>query len=275
MDIISVNGKEWNEDFAFACEDFAFVIDGATGMFNQKISSDLSDAKWYSNNLGKYLITALNNYDKSLTEIMKDAINKLKVDFLNIAKGQEILDTPSAAIIICRIKNNIMEHFSLGDCGFLIKQNKIIKNIIKNDISILDQKNIDSMIQLSQEKHINILEAKELLNDDFIAKRKKKNKPNGYYIASDDPSACDHALTGSIKLNKNNQLLLYSDGFSQIWEVMKIYNEEEIFNKLDKKYSLKSFIEELREKQNSDPFCNNYPRTKKSDDSSAVYIKIQ
>ena len=274
MDLVCIKGREWNEDYAYANDEFYFVIDGATSLTTQKFSKEATDAKWFAKNLCKFLKTALLDKSKNLTQILKLAIIKLKQDYLALSKNNVVIDMPSAAICVCRKNNNKLEYFVLGDCGFLIKTPQYIKDITTTDIAKLDKRDIDTMIQLSKQTNISILEARKKIADQVLAKRLSKNTPNGYYIISDDPNACDHAVCGEIDIEDNTQIVLYSDGFSQIWDTVYKYSISKVFDLLNSGYKLKQIVKDLRTIQQLDKDCNDYPRFKKSDDSSAIYVKF-
>ena len=57
----SQGGREWNEDRAYSCEDFAFVLDGATSLYPEKYSNFSTDAEWYSNWWCEFLKVELHN----------------------------------------------------------------------------------------------------------------------------------------------------------------------------------------------------------------------
>ena len=81
MDLISFPGREWNEDYLFYGEYVWFVLDGATSLVPNKYSKEETDAKWYSKTFGKYLEKALLNFDKPISEIVKDGIHKIIAEY--------------------------------------------------------------------------------------------------------------------------------------------------------------------------------------------------
>lgn len=273
MDIVSVAGREWSEDFAYSNKNFSFVIDGATSITNQKFSNEETDAKWFSNNFGEYLKKHLNDKTLSIAEIVKKGIKYINKKYKLLAGDTKVLDMPSACISIVRKNQDKMEYFMLGDCGLLFKHKNKVKEYVDTTLIKLDKINIKKMIKTSKEKHITVLEARKLINDDVLKIRLLKNTAKGYWTLCDSTEACDNAMVGEIKYQPNDEFLLFSDGFSQVWNVLHIFNKKQVFKYLEN-HTLSNLVNLLHSKQNEDAGCNKFPRMKAHDDTSAVYFKI-
>ena len=273
METISLAGTNWNEDFAYANKNFAFVIDGATSLTPDKFSNEETDAKWFSNCFGSYLKTHLKDLDSSITTIIKKGIHYVDKKYSKLTNGAKVIDKPSATISVVRKSPDGLEYFVLGDCGVLFKHKNKVKEFVRKDIINLDKKNVKKMIKISKQKHISVYEAKTYVADDILAVRFLRNKKHGYWSLGDLEEACDHALTGTIKTQPNDEVLLFSDGFSRIWNLIYIFNKKEVFEYLSKN-SLSDLANLLFKTQKADPGCNKYPRMKVCDDASAVYFKI-
>ncbi|AYE34611.1 hypothetical protein ACT1UF_01660 [Clostridium septicum] len=49
-----------------------------------------------------------------------------------------------------------------------------------------------------------------------------KNKENGYWILELNEESIEHALTGTLEIEKEAKLCMVSDGFSQYYDTLKI-----------------------------------------------------
>ena len=274
MDLISYAGRDWNEDYAYFCEDYAFVLDGATSLVPIKYSNFSTDAEWYTKTFGKYLETALSNNMKNINEIIKDGIKYVTLLYKNLANGREIIDMPSACVTVVRKHNGRIEYFVLGDSGFLFKHNNIIRDFSDTRIVELDKKNIDDMVKIAKEKKINVIDARHFVDNDIMKKRLSKNSEDGYWILCDDFKACDYALQGKLDIEKGDEILLYTDGFSEIWNLFKMYNEKQIFEEINRGQTLNDLYKKLYLAQKEDAGCNNFPRTKIRDDATAIYVRF-
>lgn len=274
MEEISFAGRKWNEDTCFSCENFWFVIDGATSLVQDKYSNLETDAKWYSNAFGNYLKKALPDSDKSIADIIKEGIHIVVDEYKKMAKGREIVDMPSACIAIVRKVADKLEYFVLGDSGFLFKHGGSVKEYTQTRLAELDQININDMARIAKEKHIDVVDTRKYVLGDILKKRLTKNTENGYWVLCDDVRACDHAYQGELSLSKGDELLIYSDGFSEIWTLFNLRNKMQIFKELEQGKHLTDLYNMLYVAQEEDAGCNKFPRTKIRDDATAIYVKF-
>ena len=274
MEKISFAGREWNEDYAFSGEQFSFVIDGATSLTPEKFSNEETDAKWFSLQFGEFLKKELKHENLSISEIVKKGIIKIAKDFKKLSGKHNVIDMPSACIAIVRRKQNKLEYFVLGDCGFLFRHKNSVKEFTTKKLSKLDKINIDTMVKIAKEKNIDVIQARKFVDSDILRKRLSKNTKNGYWVLCDSIGACDHALQGELSIESGDEILLYSDGFSQLWDILDIFKKKQIFQQLDNGQTLVDLFNLLHKTQKEDSGCNKFPRTKIHDDSSAVYFKI-
>ena len=274
MEKISFAGREWNEDYAFSGEQFSFVIDGATSLTPEKFSNEETDAKWFSLHFGKFLEKELKHEYLSISQIVKKGIKKITKDFKELSGNQHVIDMPSAAIAIVRQKQNKLEYFVLGDCGFLFKHKNAVEEFTTTEITKLDKLNIDTMTKIAKEKNIDVIQASKLVDDDLLKNRLSKNTKNGYWILCDSLEACDHALQGELDIESGDEILLYSDGFSQLWNTLNLFSINQTFEQIENGQTLVDLFDLLHKTQKEDSGCNKFPRTKIHDDSSAVYFKV-
>ena len=128
--VFTKEGRAWNEDRCYSCDDFAFVLDGATGLYNQKFSDMNTDAEWFSDWWREYLKDALKDMNKSIPEILVTGVEQEKAVFYKMADGKEpVKDFPSACISIARRRNGLVEIYTLGDSPIVVQA--------KTNISIL------------------------------------------------------------------------------------------------------------------------------------------
>lgn len=276
-DILTKGGKidNENEDCVYLCDDFGFVMDGATGLLKENITNCVSDAKWYVEEFKNFLIKNLKT-KKNLKEIMKDGIRYVSNTYNNIEGATSVKSKPSSGIALFRKNENNIEYFILGDCQLIIKDKKnIITKLQLNDLPKLDNINIGRMVKIAKEKNINVIDARPLINDYLVETRLTQNTNNGYWILSDDINAVDHALQGTLNLKDIKQIIGLTDGFSQLYEVFKVFTYEELVNLINnKKISLNNLYDTLFTLQENDSNCNRYPRFKIRDDASIFNYEL-
>ena len=268
-------GITLNEDAIYICNDFGFVLDGATGLLKENVSPIASDATWFACTLRDYFIEELKNTNLSLQDIVKNAIIYANNLYDSFDGAEKVISRPSSGLAMFRIVGNKLEYLSLGDCALIIKTKEdSIIHIKPQELSALDDINIKKMVSLAKENNIDVVDARPLINESLVKTRLTQNTPEGYYIVSNDTKAVDHALCGVIDIDKVSQIVALSDGFSQIYDTFNILTMEELVDQLNKNKPIEEIHKMLLTEQLKDNRCNNFPRFKLKDDASIIYMKL-
>lgn len=265
-----------NEDFGYVCEDFGFIVDGATGVSNIIVTNEISDAKWFSHKIGEYLKEALKDTEKTLSDIVKEAIVYVDSEFSKFYRVSMAETKPSSTIAIFRKNNGLLEYLVLGDSPLLVKyKDGQIREFIANEqLIVLERENINKLVEIANQREINVIEARPFVNEALLVQRQKMNKENGYYIIADDVKAVDHALCGTIRLDVIQSVMGMSDGFSQLYDVFGLYNKKQLFKEIENRKTFEELYRELYRAQENDKYCNEHPRFKVRDDVSVFYVEF-
>ncbi len=267
------SGK-YNEDVVGVCRDGAWLLDGATGLNNKNLISKESDAKWYVSWWNKYLYENIGK-NKSLQEIVIEGLDNIEKEYLLKLNNIEIeeLDTPSASVIIIKFYKEKLEYFLLGDCTLLfndLHQNTTIKD---ERVCKFDDEVYEMMEKLNKREKLNIVEKKNILLPIIIKNRLKKNKEDGYWILEFDKEAVEKSMHGYINVENEIKIMMASDGFSCAWDRYNIFSENEIIE-IGQSKGIEYIKDKVRKMENKDKEGIIFPRFKKSDDSSCVYLNI-
>lgn len=99
-------GNKINEDIAYSTDNYGWVIDGATGLTNSKLTNGNSDAQFFVSKWDECLRKNIEDFSRDLKEIIKDGISKIKGDFENECGINfdtiNSVSVPSASIIVLR-----------------------------------------------------------------------------------------------------------------------------------------------------------------------------
>ncbi|CAH2215381.1 hypothetical protein [Tepidibacter aestuarii] len=274
-DSISDGSSRINEDIANINKYGAWVLDGATGLNGKNLIDKDSDAKWYVNQWDEYVKKNFQKIDIDLKTIVKEGINVVKDKYYKKVKDRNIksLDLPSSSIALIRWVEDTLEYFILGDCTLIIENNNKL-NVIKDDsVTKLDNKVFEAMDEIMKKEGKTLNEAKKEVNNLIVSNRLLKNTDQGYWILGFDTEAVDRALYGKIRLDSDAKLLIASDGFSAITDRYNYINMENLIYETQNK-GLDSLCKKLREIEEEDSSGYKYPRFKKNDDASAVYVEL-
>lgn len=235
IESIKGSSKE-NEDVASFYNNYCWIIDGATDVFEttNKIGFSVSE---FVRKVSSELPSVCDDR-KSLEDILRSVISKVSLQFLGSLNFSEdfFAKLPTFSFVFCREIDSRFEYLIIGDC-YLIYNEKIITD---NRISKFSKSNRlkleKSMLELgtlTEEKRLTI----------FRNTRLKANKHDGYPIGSMNPNSIKSALKGSISLSKIKRFLIMSDGYFAFYDPLKSsveISENIIFHhSLDKLYGKK------------------------------------
>lgn len=268
--------REYNEDRCFSCEDFAFVIDGATGISNQKFSKMNTDAEWYADWWYNYLKISLKNFNLSIYEILKNGMDLMLDEFKNLAKDNIILDYPSATLdIVRKLKNNQVEIYVIGDSPLLIQSDTGHTILITDNLNIInDDIKIATFEYYSKKENLSFIDSIKKHYEIMFEHRALKNKLFGYNILSDDKDAILRGIYKKIDGNIFKKFILTTDGYSQLFDLFNLYTPQEFANSLNSIDDAKKLYQELFNAQELDSNIKNYLRIKHRDDASVCVLDI-
>ncbi|QZY57289.1 protein phosphatase 2C domain-containing protein [Crassaminicella profunda] len=268
-------GTVVNEDMVNMNEYGAWVLDGATGLNKKNIVHKESDAKWFVTWWDQYLSHNIHK-NESISNIIEKGIKMIKSEFLTITQHQTLsnLDFPSSSIVVLKWHEGGLEYFSLGDVVLIVEQEEKIQTIMDEKVTRLDDHVFKSMKELMVKEKMNVGQAKEELMDLIISNRLLKNTEDGYWILGFDEIAAKKGLCGKIKVDKNTKVLIASDGFSALSDKYDYINRNELIKEIEKT-GVEQLYHTLRYIEEKDSDGIYYPRFKKNDDASAIYLNFE
>ncbi|WFD10246.1 hypothetical protein [Tepidibacter hydrothermalis] len=264
-----------NEDVANINKHGAWILDGATGLNGKNLIDKDSDAKWYVKQWDEYVNKNFHRTDIDLKRIVKEGINVVKDKYYKRVKDKCVksLDLPSSSIVLTRWIKDTLEYFILGDCTLIIENNNKL-NVIKDDsVTRLDNKVFQAMDEIMRKEGKTLSEAKKEVNNLIVRNRLLKNTNEGYWILGFDTEAVDRGLYGKIPFSSDTKLLMASDGFSAITDRYNYIDMENLIHEAQNK-GLDNLCRKLRQIEEEDSSGDKYPRFKKNDDASAIYIEL-
>lgn len=276
-DILSKPVRSFNEDLAYVADSSAWILDGSSGLNDQKYTNSPSDGHWFVQKWNEYLQEAITDYTKDLKSIVIEGIDTIKDNYLKslIKPNFNPISFPSSSIVVVRIKKTRLEFFILGDCTLVVESiDSSYKSIIDDRIDVFDNLAIIEIHKLQKTEQISFNEARARTLPLLRKHRSLKNKSNGYWILEFDKNAVEHAIYKEEKLLGETHLLLMSDGFAQLSTTFnKTKNVGELLG-LAKRLNLSHLYGEIRAFAEKDNECQFFPRLKRLDDASAILLKI-
>ncbi|OPG01345.1 hypothetical protein B1L11_44690, partial [Microbispora sp. GKU 823] len=101
-----------------------------------------------------------------------------------------------------------------------------------------------------------------------------RNRDGGFWVASTDPQAADHALTGTTPADQVGAAGLLTDGAADAVSRYRLITWRQLLNVLTQDGPT-ALIRRVREAERSDPHGERWPRSKTFDDATAAYCRLQ
>lgn len=275
-------GKQYNEDYlVYNYHNYVLVLDGSTGLGENRITPGEqdewnTDAQWFVQSFSALVERYMDN-DLPIKELVRECIAKLSVSYWKMVPADtDCLSQPSASMALLKKTGDMIELLSIGDLTVLIqKEDGSVIEIKDDTVSKLDSQVIKQMVKESQNRKIDVSEARQLpqIQDALDRNRMMKNTEDGYWVLGLDPEVVTHGLYRQLSMEDWNRILICSDGFYAYTDYHSLTeNTPEQFMNQVVGNSLNAMIKEIRKVEHGDVGYNRYPRLKMSDDATAVLI---
>ena len=170
-----------------------------------------------------------------------------------------------------------IDYSHAGDCMlFLQYENGDIRTVTYDLIQYLDGQVVAEMVRLRslpENENLSVLDIREQVKHMLLKNRNCLNTAKGYGIIDGSKASLEQMEYGRLSLRKVKKILLLSDGFTY-----PVTNSEEdewlISAEIAFESGLDVLLEDILQKENSDPNCVTYPRLKKSDDKTGILLEL-
>lgn len=274
--ILTIASGDANEDRAGAEPPFAWVVDGATDVVSEKLTSAPSDASWFAAAMHDTMRGLAATPPTSLVDIPEIIAERLAPRFAAESRraATDASEHPSAAAIVVRAENGKLEYVSLGDCTLIIEDGEHWTQIGVNEEDAGDRWVADALRGQTTRADI---PKKPLTRADlwpFLrAQRAMMNTPSGYGIFSITAAPRSMIRHGTIPVSPGARILLASDGLLRLVDVFRRYDAKRLFAAAWTD-GLAPLFDKLRALENADADCTQFPRAKSSDDTTALLARV-
>ncbi len=276
LDALSMPGNpaKPNDDAWAQTARAAVVLDGATNLGDSLLPGD-SDAAWIAR-FGARRLMAHVQGDAEPQEALRAALEDAEKSFAGLRRRapKENWENPYASMMFVAAHATGMDALWFGDCGALVKRPN-------SDVEIVGEAFPKRAAEARRVKML--AEAKGLApasgasRPEFLpalrAARNSVNTEKGGWLFGADSTAADKARSAKVVISYGTVILLASDGFLALVGDYERYDAEGLIAAAEAK-GLAMLGEELRAIEESDPEGRRFPRFKKSDDATAVLLRV-
>jgi serine/threonine protein phosphatase PrpC len=263
-----------NEDVYGAIERAVWVLDGATGIAEQRILPGPSDARWVVDIIDAALRREV-DHARPVAEVMRDVARMAMAAFARDAlrRGAPAMDMPCACLALLRLVGTRLEFATIGDCRILHRRTDgSLSCFGSSKLSALDEGLRQEVIRW-QATGLRHDEVWPLILPSIRRNRGLMNEAEGYWILDLSERWIEHVETMSVIAVPSDVLLLVTDGFWRLVDIYGRYDAESLFGAA-LSGGLRPLAAELRAIEAADEECRRHPRLKTRDDATAVLVRI-
>ncbi len=274
LDQGSFGATEVNDDAYGAIGDFAWVLDGATGL-GRNLVSPRSDAAWLAQAINEELARACSAHpDRATQEILRLALGCVAVRYHAALAGQtaELFERPTAAGMLLRVFPDQLELTSYGDCRAIFHGPDGLDGFGGGMIEALDGASIAALKAVFAAKpQASLKEARAEIWPLLRAQRAKFNTEGGHWALAPDPAVVEHANT-RILARRPGPILLASDGFTRLWDVFGLLEAGDALAACAAGQGAALYAR-LRSAEIADPEARAFARIKQHDDATWLCVQ--
>ena len=257
-----------NEDFIAATANAVVVVDGASVPPGLATGCRHGTA-WYARQLGLQVLGLLTTQpDCSPADSLAQAIREvadLHADTCNLGHP----GSPSATVAILHEQPQTIDYLVLGDTTILLEEPSGLRVVTDDRLEQVAVSQHGAMHQHATGSADHDRSFAELVT----AQRRHRNHPDGFWVASTDPAAAQHALTDSLPRDGLHRAAVLSDGATRLVDRFGLLEWPSFLDTLAGQGPA-AVIEQVRAAEGSDPDGQRWPRGKRHDDASAAYCHL-
>lgn len=264
-----------NDDAFGMAHGCAWVIDGATDLHAEPEMGFASDAAWIATTLNHRLYATLPQRGQSgedLRQRLRFASEQAAADWAR----DRVTETPrwklptASTLIVSDLDGGAVHGLDLGDCRcFALDSDGVASTLGGQDKDDEAQAARDALTRTGGVAPLRDAQTIEVLR----GKRAMHNRPGYYWVFGLQPECADHARIWRFAPKRPAHMLLCTDGFSALADHYRVYDAAGLVRAaLDK--GLQELGRELRAIESADAGGARHPRFKRSDDATALLLRL-
>lgn len=285
MDQISVAGDGVNEDRAAMSSPYAWVIDGATDVADERLTNAATDADWIASTLDATLRAHAAQAACAFADLPGYLTTSVSDAFATDQRRQPRTrhEHPSASSLIVKYDAAVLSYISIGDCSMIVSDPSYgeIRRCGVSEAEAGDRK-LDPLIRAhlaadttgsapaDNETNLPLLTG---MRSTLQGMREHLNHEDGYGALSITPTPETFIRTGFMSVEAGAHVLLATDGFMRLVDVFKHYDCESLVVAAIER-GLSRLVDDLRMLERNYPPAGQTPRIKPFDDASALLIEV-
>jgi len=257
-----------NEDFIAATAGVVVVVDGAS-VPSGLATGCVHGTAWFARRLGVLLLGLLSTQaDHSPGDSLAQAISDvatMHADTCDLSHP----GSPSATVAILREQPETIDYLVLGDTTVLLEEPAGIRVVTDDRLENVASVQHGAMHQHATGSADHDRSFAELVTE----QRRHRNHPNGFWVASTDPAAAQHALTDTAPRAGLHRAAVLSDGATRLVDRFSLLDWPSFLDSLAEQ-GPDAIIDQVRAAESRYPEGHRWPRGKRHDDASAAFCHV-
>lgn len=278
LDSLSLPGSadRENDDAMGSSAAIAFVLDGVTSLSDTPLMSGRSDAAWVAHLARDLLLKAPDLLAGDPRALVRGVAEGITQEF---ERGRTRppagrYELPWTTLSLVSVEPGRLNIAYVGDSRILVETGD---DCIHNFGTTPSRGSFEARLAQKMQsagKGIGIEAQRQTVAAELRRAREFVNMPDGYWLLGADARVGDNLLLASLALDGPAIALLATDGFYALVEDYGAYDDRDLVATAQA-IGLEALGAQLRRIEDADPVGKTYPRMKKSDDATAVLVRIE
>jgi hypothetical protein len=254
-----------NDDRAGATDRRAWVIDGATDLGPPGLMGARGGAAWLAGEAHAALVAA---DDAPIASLCRKLAADLQARYAATRTREPLgrWELPTASMLAVRLDGKLLECAWLGDCAGLLRSGDHITRLGPPR----QIKDAEAEMATSLARH-GLGSVKT--NAPILEELRRSRSASGRRILGVEAETMTSVETVDVACMPGDELLLMSDGFSALIDAYAALDEAALMIALGEE-GLATLAVRLRAIEAADAACERFPRFKRSDDATALWLRI-
>jgi hypothetical protein len=278
LDSLSLPGvaDKPNEDSFAHAPHLAVVFDGATPL-SEPLLPGPSDAQWLARFAARRLAAHSGDGEGAPRDWLRGAAADAEKSFAALRRRapEEVYETPFASMMAAALSEDGFEALWFGDCGILLQRPS------EKGVRLIGDALARRDVERKRARHASAVTSRgpaaAAVREEYLpslrASRNTVNTRKGSWLFSPDAACADHAASAHFVVEPDSLLLLATDGFLSLVTEYGAYDPASLLAAAQS-HGLTVLGEELRLIEAGDPEGHEFPRFKKSDDATALLLRV-
>lgn len=263
-----------NEDALAWLPHAAWVLDGVSGLEPTSVGGETAP-RWFAQSFSTALAQGLLEQPGAATlALINQALEQCQARW----NAFDLADTssPAATFAMIRLLGDMIELTAIGDCAIRYRAaDGHVRVFTDRSVEAFEDRSLDQLRRLQSENpgtpHA---ELARRMTPQLAQNRRHLNKPDGYNALTLLPILPRNLVSKTLRVDVASPFLLTTDGFSRYSEVLELGTDEALYEAA-RMHRLDETLQSIRNAERSDPECRRYLRMKRSDDATALKVKVQ